>query len=76
MASELEPCYSLVWHAAHSFDNNEKNRKLMACHAKSHVSDVSKMVSKKLLKFMEVWALLIFWDFIFGSKELELTDIY
>ena len=47
MASELEPCYSLVWHAAHSFDNNEKNRKLMACHAKSHVSDVSKMVSKK-----------------------------
>jgi alkylation response protein AidB-like acyl-CoA dehydrogenase len=47
MASELEPCYSLVWHAAHSFDNNDKNRKLMACHAKSHISDVSKMVSKK-----------------------------
>jgi len=47
MASELEPCYSLVWHAAHSFDNNEENRKLMACHAKSHLSDVSKMISKK-----------------------------
>ena len=47
MASELEPCYSLVWHAAHSFDNNEENKKLMACHAKSHVSDVSKMISKK-----------------------------
>ena len=47
MASELEPCYSLVWHAAHSFDNKEANRKLMACHAKSHLSDVSKMISKK-----------------------------
>ena len=47
MTSELEPCYSLVWHAAHSFDNNETNKKLMACHAKSHVSDVSKMISKK-----------------------------
>ena len=47
MASELEPCYSLLWHAAHSFDNNEKNKKIMACHAKSHISDVSKMISKK-----------------------------
>ena len=47
MASELEPCYSLVWHAAHSFDNNEENKKLMACHAKSHLSEVSKMISKK-----------------------------
>ena len=26
MAAELEPCYSLVWHAAHSFDNNETNK--------------------------------------------------
>ncbi len=47
MAAELEPCYSLVWHAAHSFDNNEKDSRLMACHAKSHVSEISKMVSKK-----------------------------
>ena len=47
MASELEPCYSLLWHAAHSLDNNEKNKKIMACHAKSHISDVSKMISKK-----------------------------
>ena len=47
MAAELEPCYSLVWHAAHSFDNNEKDSRLMACHAKSHISEISKMVSKK-----------------------------
>ena len=47
MTADLEPCYSLVWHAAHSFDNNETDKDLMACHAKSHISDVSKIVSKK-----------------------------
>ena len=47
MAADLEPCYSLVWHAAHSFDNNDDDTKLMACHAKSHISEVAKMVSKK-----------------------------
>jgi len=47
MAADLEPCYSLVWHAAHSFDNNDHDSKLMACHAKSHISEVAKMVSKK-----------------------------
>ena len=47
MAAELEPCYSILWHAAHSFDNKEKNKKIMACHAKSHISDISKMVSKR-----------------------------
>tara|TARA_X000000368_G_scaffold407534_1_gene387076 strand:- start:1128 stop:2216 length:1089 start_codon:yes stop_codon:yes gene_type:complete len=47
MTAELEPCFSLVWHAAHSFDNDETDSRLMACHAKSHISEVSKMVSKK-----------------------------
>ena len=47
MAAELEPCYSLVWHAAHSFDNSSEDSRLMACLAKSHVAEVSKMVSKK-----------------------------
>ena len=47
MAAELEPCYSILWHAAHSFDSKEKNKKIMACHAKSHISDISKMISKK-----------------------------
>ena len=47
----------------------------MACHAKSHVSDVSKMVSKAT----EVHGGMGFTDLLglhFGSKELELTDIY
>jgi glutamine amidotransferase PdxT len=47
MASELEPCYALVWHAAHCFDNIPDESKIMACHAKSHVSEVSKAISKK-----------------------------
>ena len=47
MASELEPCYALIWHAAHSFDIDEDDAKLMACHAKSHVSEISKEISKK-----------------------------
>ena len=47
MSAELEPCYSLVWHAAHSFDESNEDAKLMSCLAKSHISEVSKMVSKK-----------------------------
>ena len=47
MAADLEPCYSLVWHAAHSFDNNDDDSKIMSCHAKSHISEVAKMISKK-----------------------------
>ena len=47
MTADLEPCYSLVWHAAHSFDNNDDDSKIMSCHAKSHISEVAKMVSKK-----------------------------
>ena len=47
MPAELEPCYSLVWHAAHSFDDSSSASKLMACLAKSHIAEVSKMVSKK-----------------------------
>ena len=47
MAADLEPCYSLVWHAAHCFDNSPDESRLMACHAKSHVSEVSKMIGKK-----------------------------
>ena len=47
MAAELEPCYSLVWHAAHCFDDSSEDARLMACLAKSHISEVSKMVSKK-----------------------------
>ena len=47
MASDLEPCYALVWHAAYCFDNSPDEARLMACHAKSHVSEISKMIAKK-----------------------------
>ncbi|MFL2704614.1 MAG: acyl-CoA dehydrogenase family protein [Gammaproteobacteria bacterium] len=47
MAADLEPCYALVWHAAHCFDNSPDESRLMACHAKSHVSEVSKTIGKK-----------------------------
>jgi alkylation response protein AidB-like acyl-CoA dehydrogenase len=47
MVADLEPCYSLVWHAAHCFDNSPEESRLMACHAKSHVSEISKIIAKK-----------------------------
>ena len=47
MTSDLEPCYAMVWHAAHCFDNFPGDARLMACHAKSHVSDISKVIAKK-----------------------------
>ena len=47
MAAELEPCYAIVWHAAHCFSHIPDEARLMAWQSKSHVSEVSKMVSKK-----------------------------
>lgn len=48
MASDLEPCYSLVWQAAHSFDTDSpEESRLVACLAKSHLSEVGKDISKK-----------------------------
>jgi len=47
MAADLEPCYALVWHAAHSHDYAPDEARLMACHAKAHVSEMSKSIAKK-----------------------------
>ena len=48
MAADLEPCYSLVWQAAHSYDTEEISlSRLLACQSKSHISEVAKMISKK-----------------------------
>jgi len=48
MAADLEPCYSLVWQAAYSFDTEEvSSSRLLACQSKSHTSEVGKMISKK-----------------------------
>ena len=47
MVAELEPCYALVWHAAHAQKHMPDEARLMACQAKSHLSDVTKEVAKK-----------------------------
>ncbi len=47
MAADLEPCYALVWHAAHCHDYSPAEARLMACHTKAHVSEISKSIAKK-----------------------------
>ena len=47
MVADLEPCYALVWHAAHCHDHSPGEARLMACHAKAHVSEMGKGIAKK-----------------------------
>lgn len=46
MASELEPCRSLIWYAAHSYDAMPDETSLMAAHAKSLTGDVGRFVAR------------------------------
>ena len=46
MAAELEPCHSMIWHAAHCFDNVPEEARLMACQTKAHISEVGQQISK------------------------------
>ena len=46
MAADLEPCPSMIWHAAHCQDNVPEEARLMACQTKAHISEVGKQVSK------------------------------
>ena len=46
MASDLEPCYSLVWYAAHAMDHIPGESHLMACQAKAHLSEVGASIAK------------------------------
>jgi alkylation response protein AidB-like acyl-CoA dehydrogenase len=46
MAAELEPARSLVWYAAHAYDVLPDERRLMACHAKAHLSEVGRFVAR------------------------------
>jgi alkylation response protein AidB-like acyl-CoA dehydrogenase len=46
MAAALEPSRSLVWYAAHAFDHMSDEAPLMACHAKSHLSEVGRLVAR------------------------------
>ncbi len=46
MAAELEPCRSLVWYAAHAFDEVPDEASLMAAHAKAHLAEVGRFVAR------------------------------
>lgn len=46
MATELEPCRSLVWYAAHSVNHIPDESRLLACHAKAHLSEIGRFVAK------------------------------
>lgn len=47
MAAELEPCRSLIWYAAHAASAIPEEARLMACHAKAHLSEVGQFVARK-----------------------------
>lgn len=46
MAAQLEPCRSMVWYAAHAFDELPMESRLTACHTKAHISEVGTFVAK------------------------------
>jgi len=46
MAAKLEPCRALVWHAAYALQTGDEEGPLMACLAKSHLSDVGTFVAR------------------------------
>jgi alkylation response protein AidB-like acyl-CoA dehydrogenase len=46
MAAEIEPARSLLWYAGHAFDEDSGEASLMAAHAKAHLSEVGRFVSR------------------------------
>jgi alkylation response protein AidB-like acyl-CoA dehydrogenase len=46
MAAELEPCRSLVWYSAHAASAIPNEARLMACHAKAHLSEIGQFVAR------------------------------
>lgn len=46
MSAELEPCRGLVWYAAHAVAEIPEESRLMICHAKAHLAEVGKFVSR------------------------------
>jgi alkylation response protein AidB-like acyl-CoA dehydrogenase len=46
MASEIEPGRSLIWYAAHAFDEVPEEASLMAGHAKSFMGEVGRFVAR------------------------------
>jgi alkylation response protein AidB-like acyl-CoA dehydrogenase len=46
MVTMLEPCRALVWYAAHAQDAIPEEARLAACHAKAHLGEVGREVSR------------------------------
>jgi len=46
MAAMLEPCRALVWYAAHAHGALPDEARLAACHAKAHLGEVGREVSR------------------------------
>lgn len=46
MTANIQPCYSMIWYAAHCQDNIPEESRLMATHTKAHVSDVASSIAK------------------------------
>jgi alkylation response protein AidB-like acyl-CoA dehydrogenase len=46
MAAMLEPCRALVWYAAYAQDARLDDARLAACHAKAHLAEVGREVSR------------------------------
>ena len=44
MTADIEPCFAMVWHAGHNFDEQSNEALMMACHAKA--------ISQKLVKIL------------------------
>jgi alkylation response protein AidB-like acyl-CoA dehydrogenase len=46
MLANLEPCRALVWYAGHAMDDIPDVARMLACHAKAHLSEVGREVAK------------------------------
>ena len=46
MVANLEPCRSFIWYAGHVLDAVPEEKRLIACHAKAHLQEVGRLVSK------------------------------
>ncbi|MEO1322044.1 MAG: acyl-CoA dehydrogenase family protein [Pseudomonadota bacterium] len=46
MAAHLEPARALVWHAAHSYDEDLDDAAMMACLAKSHLAEIGTFIAR------------------------------
>ena len=59
MAADLEPCYAMLWQAAHSFDHDPDEARLQACKQNHILLRWQKWFLKKQQKSMEAWDLQI-----------------